>query len=77
MAGPSNTIKPEKLVNADIDVIAEVLGTLHFDESWSPNSQGIFDWDMVDLVDNLERVIPLIPNPLRAWLVLNLNNVLL
>jgi hypothetical protein len=36
MVGPSNTIKPaetEKLVNVDIDVIAEELGTLHFDES--------------------------------------------
>jgi len=57
MVGPSNTIKPaetEKLVNVDIDVIAEELGTLHFDESWSPSSQGIFNWDMVDLVDNLE-----------------------
>ena len=60
----------------------EEFGTLHFDESGSPKSQGIFDWDMVDLVDKLEGFklhegdfskSKLTQEP--DWLVVNLDNV--
>jgi len=85
MAGPSNNVKPaeiEKLANVDIEVTVEEFGTLHFDESGSPKSQGIFDWDMVDLVDKLEGFklhegdfskSKLTQEP--DWLVVNLDNV--